>query len=261
MERRGTAAERRKREREEAGSSLVALADPESMECGSCSHLFRWRETPRCRMSGRMWAECPACSCLSVVPIEHLGAGEAAQPPGGGESSGIGGSPSSSFAEQLEAPGEGNEEEQEPAEWQEPAEEEDEEEDWSSDESEAGSGEDEFEFEEKGAGADIIAALPTRQLRLPPARTRRGARKAAEQARQCVICQCPCEDGETLKRLPCLHEFHCGCIDRWLQESAACPLCNCDARIGHLVSNASAEAQWAGMQTGLFASILLRQGA
>ena len=102
MERRGTAAERRKREREEAGSSLVALADPESMECGSCSHLFRWRETRHFRMSGRMWGECPVCSCSS--PIEHLGAGEAAQPPGGGESSGIGASSCSANEEDGEPP-------------------------------------------------------------------------------------------------------------------------------------------------------------
>ena len=74
---------------------------------------------------------------------------------------------------------------------------------------------------------------------------------------QCSICMADIEGPGSVLR-PCGHCFHGECIDRWLRESAACPLCNCDARIGHLVSNASAEAQWAGMQTGLFASILLR---
>ena len=247
MEGRGTAAERRKRERDEAGSSAM---DSECIECRDCSHPIRWRQHRQSRSaSGRAFVLCHICGTANELPAanEPPAANEL---PEAGEASGVG----LPYLEEQEAVERDEEEEQEHAD-----DDEDDEDDYSSDESEVyGSGDDEFEFEEKGAGADIIAALPTRQLRLPPARTRRGARRAAEQARQCVICQCACDDGETLKRLPCLHEFHCECIDRWLRESAACPLCNCDARIGHLVSNASAEAQWAGMQTGLFASILLR---
>jgi len=42
---------------------------------------------------------------------------------------------------------------------------------------------------------------------------------------ECTICLQEYEDGEVLKRLPCLHRFHEGCIDRWLLQSKYCPVC------------------------------------
>lgn len=41
----------------------------------------------------------------------------------------------------------------------------------------------------------------------------------------CSICTEPYLEGATLRQLPCGHEFHQGCIDRWLlTRSATCPL-------------------------------------
>ncbi|XP_078475798.1 uncharacterized protein LOC144737022 [Lampetra planeri] len=42
---------------------------------------------------------------------------------------------------------------------------------------------------------------------------------------QCSICTEAYEEGEVMRTLPCLHAFHAACIDRWLQQSAICPVC------------------------------------
>ncbi|PKI58957.1 hypothetical protein CRG98_020703 [Punica granatum] len=45
---------------------------------------------------------------------------------------------------------------------------------------------------------------------------------------ECCICLSSYADGEELRTLPCNHHFHCGCISRWLQINATCPLCKFD---------------------------------
>ncbi|KAK1167095.1 hypothetical protein AOXY_G11751 [Acipenser oxyrinchus oxyrinchus] len=44
----------------------------------------------------------------------------------------------------------------------------------------------------------------------------------------CQICFCSYMEGEQLRLLPCLHDYHVPCIDRWLQENATCPICRVD---------------------------------
>lgn len=41
----------------------------------------------------------------------------------------------------------------------------------------------------------------------------------------CVICHEQFALGETLRLLPCLHPFHQICVDKWLENSAECPIC------------------------------------
>lgn len=41
----------------------------------------------------------------------------------------------------------------------------------------------------------------------------------------CSICLGDFETGETLRVLPCKHEFHAECIDTWFKEKITCPLC------------------------------------
>lgn len=50
---------------------------------------------------------------------------------------------------------------------------------------------------------------------------------SAEDA-ECCICLSPYDDGTELRVLPCLHHFHCTCIDKWLRTKPTCPLCKYD---------------------------------
>lgn len=44
----------------------------------------------------------------------------------------------------------------------------------------------------------------------------------------CQICFSEYKAGERLRMLPCLHDYHVKCIDRWLKENATCPICRAD---------------------------------
>ncbi|KAK7262749.1 hypothetical protein RJT34_30329 [Clitoria ternatea] len=53
--------------------------------------------------------------------------------------------------------------------------------------------------------------------------------KHQEDAAQCYICLVEYEDGDSMRVLPCHHEFHRACIDKWLKEiHRVCPLCRGD---------------------------------
>lgn len=42
---------------------------------------------------------------------------------------------------------------------------------------------------------------------------------------QCSVCLEKFQDGEQLRLLPCMHKYHSRCIDKWFQNSPACPVC------------------------------------
>lgn len=50
----------------------------------------------------------------------------------------------------------------------------------------------------------------------------------------CCICLSTMDYGDSVRQLPCsaggldAHQFHSGCIDRWLDKTLRCPLCNAD---------------------------------
>ncbi|KAM4718913.1 E3 ubiquitin-protein ligase RNF6 [Anableps anableps] len=46
-----------------------------------------------------------------------------------------------------------------------------------------------------------------------------------ELGRACSVCINEYAQGNKLRRLPCAHEFHVHCIDRWLSENNTCPIC------------------------------------
>jgi len=41
----------------------------------------------------------------------------------------------------------------------------------------------------------------------------------------CVVCICEWEPDQKVRVLPCKHEFHAKCVDRWLKEDRTCPIC------------------------------------
>ncbi|XP_069483016.1 E3 ubiquitin-protein ligase ARK2C isoform X2 [Ambystoma mexicanum] len=45
---------------------------------------------------------------------------------------------------------------------------------------------------------------------------------------KCTICLSMLEDGEDVRRLPCMHLFHQICVDQWLGTSKKCPICRVD---------------------------------
>ncbi|XP_012687304.1 E3 ubiquitin-protein ligase RNF38 [Clupea harengus] len=45
----------------------------------------------------------------------------------------------------------------------------------------------------------------------------------------CVVCMCDFESRQLLRVLPCNHEFHAKCVDKWLKSNRTCPICRADA--------------------------------
>jgi len=45
----------------------------------------------------------------------------------------------------------------------------------------------------------------------------------------CVVCMCDFENKQRLRVLPCNHEFHAKCVDKWLKTNRTCPICRGDA--------------------------------
>ncbi|XP_036372940.1 E3 ubiquitin-protein ligase RNF38-like isoform X1 [Megalops cyprinoides] len=44
----------------------------------------------------------------------------------------------------------------------------------------------------------------------------------------CVVCMCDFESRQLLRVLPCNHEFHAKCVDKWLKANRTCPICRAD---------------------------------
>ncbi|XP_044306985.1 RING finger protein 44 isoform X3 [Varanus komodoensis] len=49
----------------------------------------------------------------------------------------------------------------------------------------------------------------------------------------CVVCFSDFEVRQLLRVLPCNHEFHAKCIDKWLKANRTCPICRADASEVH----------------------------
>ncbi|PWA97121.1 zinc finger, RING/FYVE/PHD-type [Artemisia annua] len=72
------------------------------------------------------------------------------------------------------------------------------------------------------APIEVVEALPVKLHRKLP-------KKSYEDDAQCYICLVEYEDGDEVRVLPCHHEFHRLCVDKWLKEiHRICPLCRGD---------------------------------
>ncbi|NXQ61786.1 RNF6 ligase, partial [Anthoscopus minutus] len=47
----------------------------------------------------------------------------------------------------------------------------------------------------------------------------------SDRSKTCSVCINEYATGNKLRQLPCTHEFHIHCIDRWLSENSTCPIC------------------------------------
>ncbi|XP_024024486.1 uncharacterized protein LOC21389849 [Morus notabilis] len=54
---------------------------------------------------------------------------------------------------------------------------------------------------------------------------------ARDEVSECYICLAEYEEGDKIRVLPCQHEYHMSCVDKWLKEiHGVCPLCRGDVR-------------------------------
>ncbi|KAI9083956.1 hypothetical protein K1719_034214 [Acacia pycnantha] len=76
---------------------------------------------------------------------------------------------------------------------------------------------------------DVVESLPVRLYTK--------LHKHQEDAAQCYICLVEYEHGDSMRELPCYHQFHRTCIDKWLKEiHRVCPLCRRDICISDSLS-------------------------
>ncbi|KAF8707130.1 hypothetical protein HU200_030369 [Digitaria exilis] len=57
------------------------------------------------------------------------------------------------------------------------------------------------------------------------ARLRETTAEETREDEECAVCLKSYEEGVEISAMPCSHEFHDGCIRRWLAISRLCPLC------------------------------------
>ncbi|CAJ1055828.1 uncharacterized protein si:ch211-59o9.10 [Xyrichtys novacula] len=77
-------------------------------------------------------------------------------------------------------------------------------------------------FEER-QGAVASKKLSRSEIQRFPIKFYQSANNAGNT--QCQICFCDYTDGEKLRMLPCFHDYHAPCIDRWLKDNTTCPIC------------------------------------
>ncbi|KAK3183480.1 hypothetical protein Dsin_030766 [Dipteronia sinensis] len=69
---------------------------------------------------------------------------------------------------------------------------------------------------------EVVESLPVKLYT-------RSQKNQNEEAAQCYICLVEYEEDDSVRILPCHHEFHRTCVDKWLKEvHRVCPLCRGD---------------------------------
>jgi hypothetical protein len=75
---------------------------------------------------------------------------------------------------------------------------------------------------------ETLHQLPTRVYRRNQEEGKTGGTSSSSDGTDnstCSICLSAFNDGDNIRSLPCLHQFHVDCIDRWLHQSTKCPIC------------------------------------
>ncbi|XP_029315684.1 E3 ubiquitin-protein ligase Arkadia isoform X4 [Cottoperca gobio] len=74
-------------------------------------------------------------------------------------------------------------------------------------------------------GKNMLATPESRKLHIKQDEDE-GADEDTEE--KCTICLSILEEGEDVRRLPCMHLFHQLCVDQWLLTNKKCPICRVD---------------------------------
>lgn len=61
---------------------------------------------------------------------------------------------------------------------------------------------------------------------LPVSTYKTGLFSRRDKHEECVICYMAYKNRDNLITLPCQHQYHKGCVTRWLRINKACPVCN-----------------------------------
>ncbi|KAK9876557.1 hypothetical protein WA026_013933 [Henosepilachna vigintioctopunctata] len=64
--------------------------------------------------------------------------------------------------------------------------------------------------------------------KIPTKNIKRDDKEMMGEGECCAVCIEPYKQCDTLRILPCSHEFHKDCIDPWLLEHRTCPMCKMD---------------------------------
>lgn len=70
------------------------------------------------------------------------------------------------------------------------------------------------ENNQQGVSQNILDQLPSRVFH-----------QDRDRPEQCPICIENFKTGDKVRTLPCLHQFHEGCVDNWLRNKNTCPIC------------------------------------
>eukprot|EP00252_Welwitschia_mirabilis_P020568 TRINITY_DN5068_c0_g2_i1.p1 TRINITY_DN5068_c0_g2~~TRINITY_DN5068_c0_g2_i1.p1 ORF type:complete len:519 (+),score=68.77 TRINITY_DN5068_c0_g2_i1:370-1926(+) len=71
------------------------------------------------------------------------------------------------------------------------------------------------------APESVVDSFPIRRHKVPE-----GHGSTVDEKMQCYICLSDYEEGDKIRTLPCRHEYHMACVDKWLKEiHRVCPLC------------------------------------
>ena len=65
---------------------------------------------------------------------------------------------------------------------------------------------------QKGLTKAQINILPTKKFQ-------KSSVKEGESIPECHVCMCEYEENDKLRILPCFHNFHADCIDKWIKVS------------------------------------------
>ncbi|KAK9154333.1 hypothetical protein Sjap_001813 [Stephania japonica] len=80
-------------------------------------------------------------------------------------------------------------------------------------------------------GQPASSSSPAVEKKQEPAKAN-GSTRAREDEMTCTICLEQVKEGELIRSLPCLHQFHATCIDPWLRQQGTCPVCKFRATTG-----------------------------